>query len=84
MVQLGWIAWREIAGIVLLGLCFGVLPVALAGTLLRNLRQQIGRARYVVMTLLLLMMLMLPLKMILRWTASLSYIVSIPEYGFNF
>jgi len=32
----------------------------------------------------LLMMLMLPLKMILRWTLNLSYILSIPEYYLNF
>jgi len=31
-----------------------------------------------------LMMLALPIKMILRWTVDLSYLVSMPEYFFSF
>ena len=30
------------------------------------------------------MMFALPLKMLLRWTADLSYVLSMPEYYFNF
>ena len=32
----------------------------------------------------LLFMLSLPLKMVLRWTVNLKYIISIPEYFLNF
>jgi hypothetical protein len=32
----------------------------------------------------LLLMISLPLKMVLRWTVNLKYIISIPEYFLNF
>jgi hypothetical protein len=82
--ELGLIVWREIAGLALVSLYFVGLPMVLGRTLLHNYRIAMGRARYWVMILLLLMMLMLPLKMVLNWTMALSYIVSIPEYSFNF
>jgi hypothetical protein len=56
----------------------------LGRTVLRRFRHEMGFGRYTIMVLLLLMMLMVPVKMILRWTCDLSYIVSIPEYFFNF
>jgi hypothetical protein len=37
-----------------------------------------------IMANLMLLMLTLPLKMILRWTLNLRYIVSIPEFSLNF
>ena len=43
-----------------------------------------GLIRYLVMSNLMLLMLSLPLKMILRWTVNLKYLVSIPEFGLNF
>jgi hypothetical protein len=84
IAELGWIFWREIAGITLLAAYFGGLPFVLGRTILKPFRQRMGRGRYAIMVLLLLMMLMLPLKMVLRWSFNLSYIVSIPEYYFNF
>ncbi|NQT12590.1 MAG: cytochrome C [Planctomycetes bacterium] len=84
LAGLGWIVWREIAGIVFLTLYFVGLPILLARTALRKFRREMGPGRYTLMVVLLLMMLMLPLKMILRWTFNVSYIVSIPEYFFNF
>jgi len=84
LAELAAIAWREVAGLAALGLYFGVLPVVLARTALKDFRCRMGLGRYTIMILLLLMMLMLPIKMILRWTMNLSYIVSIPEYFFNF
>jgi hypothetical protein len=33
---------------------------------------------------LMLLMLTLPLKMILRWTLNLRYLISIPEFSLNF
>ena len=82
--ELGTILWREIAGIVVLGVYFVVLPFVLAWTVLRSFYQRMGLVRYAIMILLLLTMLTLPLKMVLRWTLNLSYIVSIPEYFANF
>jgi hypothetical protein len=82
--ELAHILWRELPGLVLLTAYFVALPTVLGQTLLRGCRQQMGRGRYVIMTLLLLMMIMLPLKMILRWSFNLSYLVSIPEYFLNF
>jgi len=82
--QFAQIVWREIAGVVALLGYFIALPPLLGRTVLKNLRRQMGRARYTVMILLLLMMLALPLKMFLRWTFNLSYVVSMPEYFFNF
>lgn len=84
VVRLGYVVWREIAGSAAIALYFVCLPVLLSRTLFRGYRWQMGPARYWIMVLLLLMMLALPLKMLLRWTADLSYVVSMPEYYFNF
>jgi hypothetical protein len=83
-IRLATILWRELLGILFLAFYFVGMPLLLGRTLLRKYRLDMGRGRYWIMILLLLMMLMLPLKMMLNWTARLSYIVSIPEYGFNF
>ena len=82
--QFAAVVWREIAGVVVLGCYFVLLPIYLGRTWLGDFRRRMGAARYTVMILLLLMMLALPLKMILRWTMNLSYILSMPEYLFNF
>ncbi len=39
--------------------------------------------RYMVLAFLLLFMASLPIKMVLRWTINLKYVVAIPEYFFN-
>ena len=44
---------------------------------------KMGFIRYMVMSNLLLFMMLLPIKMILRWTINLKYIISIPEYLLN-
>ena len=86
----GWAArtatllYREAAGLVLIVAYFVVLPPLLARTLLRRQRAELGRGRFLLMVLLLLAMLTLPLKMLLRWTCNLSFIVSIPEWSLNF
>ncbi|NQT37601.1 MAG: hypothetical protein HQ581_08940 [Planctomycetes bacterium] len=84
LAQLGAAVWREIAGIVAMGGYFVVLPVVLGRTVLADFVGQMGRTRYTIMILLLLMMLVLPIKMLLVWVCHLSYIVSMPEYFFNF
>jgi hypothetical protein len=42
-----------------------------------------GAVRFQIMMFLLLCMFSLPIKMVLRWTINLKYIVAIPEYFFN-
>jgi hypothetical protein len=84
LVRLRHVLWREIAGVVLMGAYFLALPLLMGRTILRGFRRQMGLARYTLMVLLLLMMATLPLKMFLRWTFNLSYVVSMPEYLFNF
>jgi hypothetical protein len=42
-----------------------------------------GPARYYVGCLLLLIMLLMPMKMFLRWTLNLKFIVAVPEISFN-
>jgi hypothetical protein len=84
LARLARILWREIAGLGLLAAYFVGLPLLLGRTLMRGYRRRMGRWRFAVMILLLLTMATLPLKMVLRWTCNLSYIVSIPEFSCNF
>ncbi len=44
---------------------------------------KLGPWRYAVFVMLLLGMVALPIKMILRWTLNLKYIVAMPEIFFN-
>jgi len=77
------ILWRELFGIVLVAAYFIGVPWLLAATWLKRLRQQMSRTQYAVMMVILLVMLSLPLKMLLRWTVDLSYIVAIPEWALS-
>lgn len=85
LVRLGYILLRELPGIALLALYFFVLPVALVKRtrFFRGLYSQMDGWRYALMMFLLLVMALLPIKMLARWTGNLSYIVSIPEYFLN-
>jgi len=40
--------------------------------------------RYMTMVSLLLIMALVPIKMMLRWTINLKYFISLPEYMLNF
>ena len=82
-VQLFYIAQREWLGIVLVLGYFVLLPPFLAITVFRKYYAKMGFVRFMLMSNLLLFMLLLPIKMILRWTVNLKYIVSIPEYFLN-
>jgi hypothetical protein len=82
--QLGYIVLREAPGIILLALYFLALPPIMATTVFRKFFVRMGFIRFMVMANLLLFMAALPLKMILRWTVNLKYIVAIPEYFLNF
>ena len=85
VARFGYILLRELPGIMLLILYFFVIPVALARRtrFFRELYAQMGGPRYALMMFLLLVMALLPVKMLARWTGNLSYIVSIPEYFLN-
>ena len=56
----------------------------MAATIFRKFFVKMGFVRFMLMSNLLLFMAALPLKMVLRWTLNLKYIVSIPEYFLNF
>jgi hypothetical protein len=72
---------REAPGFLLLGAYFGALPPLLAYTKLRPLYQQLGFLRYNLLMNLLLFMALLPIKMVLRWTVNLKYLIAIKNYN---
>jgi hypothetical protein len=84
LTQIGFVLLREAPGLVLLGAYLVLLPPLLAVTVFRGFFAKMGFIRYMVMVSLMLLMLTLPIKMILRWTFNLRYLVSIPEFSLNF
>ncbi|MFM8284883.1 MAG: hypothetical protein ACKOCW_15155 [Planctomycetaceae bacterium] len=84
LTQIGMILLREAPGLLLLGAYLVILPPLLAVTVFRGYFAKMGFIRYMIMSNLMLLMLSLPLKMILRWTLNLKYLVSIPEFSLNF
>ncbi|MCZ7647551.1 MAG: cytochrome C [Planctomycetota bacterium] len=77
-------AWwqREWPGFLLILAYFAVLPGVIM-KLAPKLYRDLGFIRYSVLVVHFLVMLSLPIKMYLRWSLNLKYIVSIPEYFFN-
>jgi hypothetical protein len=82
--QVGTILLREMPGLLVMGAYLFLLPPLLAVTLFRKYFAKMGLIRYLVMVNLMLLMLSLPLKMVLRWTMNLKYLISIPEFSLNF
>src|SRR5262249_36953029 len=74
---------REAPGIVLVLLYLLALPPILARTVLRPFFVRMGFVRFIILVTLLQFMASLPIKMVLRWTMNLKYIVAIPEFFFN-
>jgi hypothetical protein len=74
---------RELPGILLLAAYFLLLPPILAKTVFRRFFIRMGFIRYFILITLLQFMALLPIKMVLRWTINLKYIVYIPEAFFN-
>ena len=74
---------REIWGFIFLVLYFLVPPPILAKTVFRKLYGEIGPVRYAIFIMLFLTFLGLPIKMLLRWTLNLKYIIALPEFFFN-
>jgi hypothetical protein len=77
---------REIVGILLVLGYLTVLPplLVVVSKFFQNLFVKMGFIRYMVMTNLLLMMMLLPLKMVARWLFNLKYFIALPEYMANF
>ena len=76
-------AWyiREAPGLLLMAGYFAGIPPLLAATKLKPLFQQLGFVRYNLLMNLALFMALLPIKMVLRWTINLKYIVAIKNYN---
>lgn len=85
-VKLGYALLRELPGILLVIGYFTMLPPMLVvlSRFFQMLFIRMGFIRYMVLTNLLLMMMLLPIKMFFRWTVNLKYFISMPEYMLNF
>jgi quinol-cytochrome oxidoreductase complex cytochrome b subunit len=92
--QIIWVKWmhmslprnpivREIFGLALVAAYFLALPPLLAKRALKGYYEKLGPARYHIMVFLALTMLSLPIKMMLRWTLNMHYVVTVPEIFFN-
>ncbi len=75
---------REWPGMVFTVFWLVVLPVLM--TKIRffgRLRAQMGFSRYYLMAVLFVIMMLVPVKMVGRWTFNLKYIIAMPEINFN-
>jgi hypothetical protein len=75
---------REMPGILICLAYFTLVPAILSRIpFFKKVLEQGGFLRFSVLAMLLLFMASLPIKMVLRWTINLKYLVAIPEYFFN-
>ena len=93
--QIFWLNWlgrplegmnpivRELPGIFLIVVYLFVLPPLLARTVMRSFFIRMGFIRFFLLVTLMQFMAALPIKMVLRWSFNLKYIVAIPEIFFN-
>jgi hypothetical protein len=86
MVKFGWSLYRELPGILLVIGYFAMVPplMVVLSKYFQTMFIRMGFVRYMVMTNLLLMMMLLPIKMLARWTVNMKYFISLPEYMLNF
>lgn len=89
LVKILFVVYRELPGIVMVGVYFTLFPPLLVvapgfRNLFRPMFMKMGFLRYMLMSNLLLTMALLPIKMALRWTLNLKYFIAIPEYLLNF
>ena len=86
MLKIGYAIFRELPGILIVIGYFTMVPplLVVVSKFFQNLFIRMGFIRYMVLTNLLLFMMLLPIKMVLRWTVNLKYIIAIPEYLLNF
>jgi hypothetical protein len=64
-------------------LAYFIFLPPLIGLFFKDYIKEAGFARFFVLTMLLLFMASLPIKMVLRWTMNLKYVVYLPEIFFN-
>lgn len=85
LMKIGYILVRELPGILLvLGYFLVLPPLAVVGSkVVQKMFLKMGFIRYMVMSNLFLMMMLLPIKMLFRWTANGKYFIAIPEYLLN-
>jgi hypothetical protein len=83
--KLVYIVYREFPGIILVLLYFLVLPplAVVSSRPVQRMFLKMGFLRYMVMSNLFLIMMLLPIKMLFRWTANGKYFIAIPEYLLN-
>jgi hypothetical protein len=74
---------REFPGILIILGYFLLTPYIMYRFFFRKYAQEAGMLRFMTLTILMLFMASLPIKMVLRWTINLKYIVAIPELFFN-
>ncbi len=74
---------REGVGIILTLVYLIGGPIFLAKKWMKKFYDEMGPARFYILAFLVVNMAALPLKMVLRWTINLKYIVAIPEAFFN-
>jgi hypothetical protein len=86
LVKFGYAIVRELPGILLVLGYLTVVPplLVVCSKFFQHMFVKMGFIRYMVMTNLLLMMMLLPLKMVARWTVNMKYFISLPEYMLNF
>ncbi len=75
--------FRELPGIVVLAVYFFIVPFFLRVTVFKKLGDQLGFVRYQLMCQLFLWLVLVPIKMALRWTINFKYIVAITELFLN-
>jgi hypothetical protein len=74
---------RELFGLLIVAAYFIAVPILLAKKWMTGFHQKLGPVRFHIMVFLLLTMISLPIKMLLRWTLNMQYLVNIPEVLFN-
>jgi hypothetical protein len=86
LAKVGYAVLRELPGILSVIAYFALVPPLLVvlSKSFQTMFIRMGFVRYMVMTNLLLMMMLLPIKMLFRWTVNLKYFISMPEYMLNF
>jgi hypothetical protein len=75
--------WRELPGILLVAGYLFAAPPLLAFTVCKGLYKSTGFMRYNLVMMHLLPMAGMVIKMLLRWSINLKYLVFIPEWFFN-
>jgi hypothetical protein len=74
---------RELPGIIIILAYFLLTPYLMYRFFFKKYAKEAGMLRFMTLAILMLFMASLPIKMVLRWTINLKYIVAIPELFFN-